>query len=932
MLNSQLTKRLPHYHKPRGNSRVKSVAALLPLWLACWATANPTYPLKVASGTHYIIDQNNQPFFVQGDSPWYLIQRLNAADVDYYLSNRWAQGYNSIILDLQSHQFGSGGGIYPQADAYGHLPFTSTIAGGAYTNLLSVNPLYYTNADYVIQRAGYYGMNVFLYPLYDGYGGGAQGWYADMAGNGTSALYQFGQFVGNRYKSFPNIVYVGAGDYNEPNSPNYLWNAVANGILSADPNHLMTAHPARTYSALSYYSNSWDTLNSSYPTSLTYLYSLANYQRIPVIPSFMRESYYEGTVSALTCRQQAWGAVLSGDAGHCYGNGSLWQFNAGWQTLLQSAGATTLTNVLRLMNTRPWYNCIPDANHLAVVSGYGTWGNTDYTSVMRETAGKTVIAYIPQDSMTPTVDLTKISGTTANAWWYDPRQGVATWIGSYSTIGTRTFAPPDANDWVLVLDDASQNLGAPGSPPSAAPSATSFQSWEAQYLSAVDLADPTKESSVWGYLADPDRDGRNNLMDYALGLSPRGGNNNNTGIRATVSAASGGRFQFLTFNQRTTDASLAYIPQVSADKQHWNSDSASVTLVASSSSGVGFQTVTCQDLTPVAPGQRRFVQLVVSRIENSLPVATSTSEVYVASAVVFQGTAGGRAQLNYFAPSVVHPVVAGGLITGVGINSLTDGTPYWTDSQLSSTSGNFYVEFASGLRADIVGTVVATGTLNLASDLQGQVNVGDTYQIRKHLTLAEVLGSNNEAGLLGGNSPAGADDVVLLNARSQSLELYFYCNVPGYTGWYRGDFQPAGNAVVYPEQALVVNRKAAGTTTCYLDGVSKSGRTVVPVWPGLNLVGTLTSAQSFTLAQLNLYTGNPATGIAGGSNPAAADDLVIPTGSGLALYFYCNIPGYIGWYNGGFNRADTVVIPPQAAFYIKRKAPNAGFNWIVPAE
>jgi len=58
--------------------------------------------------------------------------------------------------------------------------------------------------------------------------------------------------------------------------------------------------------------------------------------------------------------------------------------------------------------------------------------------------------------------MTKVSGSTANAWWYNPRTGAATAIGTYSTVGTQTFTPTDTNDWVLVLDDASQNHGPPG--------------------------------------------------------------------------------------------------------------------------------------------------------------------------------------------------------------------------------------------------------------------------------------------------------------------------------------------------------------------------------------------------------------------------------------------------------------------------------------
>jgi hypothetical protein len=58
--------------------------------------------------------------------------------------------------------------------------------------------------------------------------------------------------------------------------------------------------------------------------------------------------------------------------------------------------------------------------------------------------------------------MTSISGTAANAWWYSPSNGAATFIGAYDTVGTQVFTAPDTNDWVLVLDDASQNYPPPG--------------------------------------------------------------------------------------------------------------------------------------------------------------------------------------------------------------------------------------------------------------------------------------------------------------------------------------------------------------------------------------------------------------------------------------------------------------------------------------
>jgi hypothetical protein len=53
--------------------------------------------------------------------------------------------------------------------------------------------------------------------------------------------------------------------------------------------------------------------------------------------------------------------------------------------------------------------------------------------------------------------------STATAWWFDPSTGAATHIQSYANSGTQNFTAPDANDWVLVIDDAGANLPAPGS-------------------------------------------------------------------------------------------------------------------------------------------------------------------------------------------------------------------------------------------------------------------------------------------------------------------------------------------------------------------------------------------------------------------------------------------------------------------------------------
>ncbi|MGA2554937.1 MAG: putative collagen-binding domain-containing protein, partial [Verrucomicrobiota bacterium] len=91
----------------------------------------------------------------------------------------------------------------------------------------------------------------------------------------------------------------------------------------------------------------------------------------------------------------------------------------------------------------------------------GTSGTADYITAARELSGKTVVAYIPQDGMTPTVAMNQLAGWSATAWWFNPRTGAGTTIGSYATAGTQPFTPPDTNDWVLVIDSIlSNNAGA----------------------------------------------------------------------------------------------------------------------------------------------------------------------------------------------------------------------------------------------------------------------------------------------------------------------------------------------------------------------------------------------------------------------------------------------------------------------------------------
>jgi len=79
----------------------------------------------------------------------------------------------------------------------------------------------------------------------------------------------------------------------------------------------------------------------------------------------------------------------------------------------------------------------------------------------RTKGGETVIAYLPT-ARSFTVDMTKISGKNAKAWWFNPRTGKSDAAGEFTTTGKKAFTPPSEGDWVLILDDASHEELVPG--------------------------------------------------------------------------------------------------------------------------------------------------------------------------------------------------------------------------------------------------------------------------------------------------------------------------------------------------------------------------------------------------------------------------------------------------------------------------------------
>ena len=314
-------------------------------------------------------------------------------------------------------------------------------------------------------------------------------------------------------------------------------------------------------------------------------------------------------------------------------------------------------------------------------------------------------------------------------------------------------------------------------------------------------------------------------------------------------------------------------------------------------------------------------------------VAESVTESFVATATTIQASGNSAPRVSYFALQMITPARYAGTVTAFAPGRMSDANAVWIQNQFNGSNGLFYVEFDSGAMADITSTDASTKTLSFAGNLPSPIAAGNAYRIRRHFTLADLFGANNDAGLLPGQNAAQADNVLLHMPQTQQTHTIFYSSVPGFTGWYFDNYVPAGATAIYPEQGVMVRRKGPQNLTLYLNGPTKEGTTMAPIFSGFNLVGTLKSKKALKLSELNLYTGNPSTGMAGASNPSSGDNLImIRPDSTTTTFFYSNFPGFEGWYDSSFSASGNVVIQAGTSFFVHRKSPNGLFFWNILTE
>ncbi len=413
-----------------------------------------TFPLKVSENRRYFVDSEGKPFFLLGDTPWFL-QKLPLDDVRRVMDDRKSKGFNTLFLEILDDS------RLPSRDAYGNVAFQPEL------DITRPVEAYWKYADTVMEEASARGFFVIMSELWYGAGDGL--WMHHVT---PESARTYGHFLGRRYRRFQNLMWMHCGDRNPDDRLATCANELAMAIKEEAPHHLHTAHMQHEFSSADFFDKEpWLDVNMAYTYGASCLQVAKEYARKdPVRPVILGETGYEAEPNAIELlpdakrgdlwtpyriRRNEYWAILSGACGYCAGT-RLWRFEPNWRDVLNVESVRQAPLIRRLMDSHPWWRLAPDAKHDLVTGGYGQWRQADYVAAVLADDGSLAMVYMPIGG-TIQVAMSRLRGA-ATVEWFDPTSGQYKAIeGSpFNNESKRDFTPPGRNaagesDWALVL-------------------------------------------------------------------------------------------------------------------------------------------------------------------------------------------------------------------------------------------------------------------------------------------------------------------------------------------------------------------------------------------------------------------------------------------------------------------------------------------------
>jgi hypothetical protein len=443
-----------------------ALAALFVALLAACATLpreTTGNDLRVSpDGRHFVLE--GRPFFWLADTAWELLHRASRQEAELYLEDRRRKGFSVIQTVILAEL---GGLRVPNAN--GDLPLTAN-------DPERPNEPYFRYVDEVVGLAEAKGLWMALLPTWGDKFNKKWGEGPEIFTPENARAY--GRYLGRRYGS-RRVIWILGGDRN-PDGARHLAiiREMAEGIRSANGGRqLMTYHPQGwTLSSDFFRNDAWIDFHMfqsghDFYDLDNYRWTLAGRALAPPKPVLDGEPRYEDHPAALfrlrdkwrnewfgeyDVRQAAWWSLLSGAAGHTYGNHNIWQMwqpgrepvskaRTPWRQALGHAGAAQM-GLMRRFLERHGFGQLEPAQQLLASNGKGA----GHQAAARSRDGSYLLVYSP---LGENISLSPEAARSMRASWFDPRSGLRhPFRGGGSTMFDPPGRPGRGNDWVLALE------------------------------------------------------------------------------------------------------------------------------------------------------------------------------------------------------------------------------------------------------------------------------------------------------------------------------------------------------------------------------------------------------------------------------------------------------------------------------------------------
>ena len=433
---------------------------------------------RVSDDQRHFVYGDGTPLFLLGDWAAEMAWKSTEQELEVYLADRKAKGFNVIYVVAMSHMYIRPFGVHNQQGE----PFALD------DDFSRLNPRYFDHLDLIVEKVNAAGMVVALFPLW----GRMIEFIAQEMGYGYPVSVDEGllwaRYIGARYAGH-NVMWMVAGDwrYEDPEQHRY-WADFGRTLQAASgKRHLTSVHATGFRGSFRYYGGGDEWLDFHTYTaghdieamSYNWMGARQAYAVEPTKPVLSMETAFEDLfhqfwnhqhdttgarrIQAAHVREAAYQGVLSGSlGGFTYGANGIWQWSTPWlmsgfgarQTALEALdlpGSSQMTVLKDLVLEHEWYRLRP-------MQGLLVHADTETNLPVAGTFAQ-VLAYFSRQTTSATLDL-RMLGEEATYYWVNPSNGERTATSMIQGDGVLSLQAPDDNDWLFV---ALRGAGSPSS-------------------------------------------------------------------------------------------------------------------------------------------------------------------------------------------------------------------------------------------------------------------------------------------------------------------------------------------------------------------------------------------------------------------------------------------------------------------------------------